>query len=253
MFSVRQVTKETFSFFYNHFGALVRNLWFVILLNILLNHGLDLYYGHILSLPENLWIDHGVRCLEVLIFSPFYARPVFNMVVDNRFEKPNALGITWSMSDTRYLYWGGIFLLPVFLIIGLAQLTLSATLAFEGMSPQDSLYEPLTFGILVLSLFWVILFFVALFFVNRLFPTLFSFYDKKPLPFKDSWFLTRKKAIKIFLASTGIVTLILMLSHCFVDYLLLREIIETLAILLQVVASCLVYRDILKNGRVRKA
>jgi hypothetical protein len=247
MFSVLQVTRETFSFFYNHFGSLVKNLWFIVLANLFLNYALDVSYGDVLFRPENLWIDHSVRCLGLLILSPFYARPVFNMVVHGVFERPNVLGITWSMSDTRYICWGFIFLLPCFLVIGLSQLVLSASLAFEGLSPQDSLYDSLALGTVVLLLLLFIVFFVALFFGNRLFLTLLSFYDKKSLSFKASWSLTRKRAIKIFLASTGVFTCLWILSH-HVDYLFLGEAIETLAICLQIIASCIVYKDILKSG-----
>lgn len=253
MFSVGQVTKETFSFFYNHFGSLVRHLWVVILLNVLLNYGIDLHYGYILSLPENLWIDYSVAFLEVVIFSPFYIRPIFNMVVRDRFEQPNILNITWSISDTRYLCWGAVFSLPAFLIIGLAQLTVNAALAIEGMSPQDSLYDSLALGTLVLLLLLLVVFFVVLFFAYRLFLTLLSFYDKQSLSFKDSWALTRKRAIKIFLASTGVFTCLLLAAHWWVHYLLLEEAIKTVAVSLQLIASCVVYKDILKSGaRIRK-
>jgi hypothetical protein len=251
MFSVWQVTKETFSFFYNNFITLLQHLWVIILLNFLMNYGLDLYYGHILSGLENHWMEHSMRSLALLIFSPFYARPIFHMVVRNHFERPNMFGIAWSMSDTRYLCWGGIFFLPVFLMIGLNQLILNAALTIEGMSPQDSLYDPLALGTLILLLILLVVFFVVLFFANRLFLTLLSFYDKQFLPFKDSWALTRKRAIKIFLASTGVFTCLLIIAHQ-IDNFLLGEVIETISIFLQMIASCVVYKDILKNGREKR-
>jgi hypothetical protein len=235
MVSIWQVTRESFSFLQNNFFSIVRNLWVVVALNILINYGMDLE-GISLGDSWSTWINDLLRPLILLVLSPFYARPIFNMIVKKNFKRPNVLGMTWSKGDTRYFLWN-----CVLLVMFLATIALLLLLGILLGSVQDTL------GTLFLLICFIVLIMLYMMHINRFLMTLLSFYDKKTISFKESLTLTRGQVIKIFIATMGIFLCFFVISH-YLRYPLLGEIIETIATVLQVITSCMVYKAILKKA-----
>ena len=251
MLSIRQVTKDTIVFIKNHFPDLLKNLWFVTLLFVATSYGVE-YFGQ--SKPM-------FHFLQLLLFSPLYVRPILTMVLHGNFKSPNLVGIQCAMRDMRFLWWTVVLYAMVLVPAGFFAWSANYTeQAFREIFQTPSFENPMYRAALLAlysNLALMLLSMIGWFYVyGRWCLSLSSFYDKKKIPFKEAWQISKGKVLKIWIAS-GWLYLLIHAVHRFLNPQLIsdfhlqqgmRILVEVVAMIISLTASAFVYKSLVHKS-----